>query len=138
MPRTMMRVTRVATDEGVETLRVEGRLTHETVEELRMACEAVLSEQRSLHLEIAELLILNVAGMLQCPIYDHSAGMNTHFYPGTVGDTVGFLQNFHLAPGRAQRHRAGSDWSTGPWRGSSRFLRGVLRCGQANLSRLVF
>jgi RNA polymerase sigma-70 factor (ECF subfamily) len=59
----MMRVTRMATDEGIETLRVEGRLTHETVEELRMACEAVLTEQRSLELDVSGLQFVDPTGV---------------------------------------------------------------------------
>ena len=41
----MMRVTRIAAG---TTLRVEGRLTHQTVEELRMACETVITEEGAL------------------------------------------------------------------------------------------
>ena len=59
----MMRVTRIAAGEGVETLRVEGRLTHETVEELRMACEAVLTEQRSLQLDLSGLQFVDPTGV---------------------------------------------------------------------------
>jgi len=59
----MMRVTRIAAGEGIETLRIEGRLTHETVEELRMACEAVLTERRSLQLDVSGLQFVDPAGV---------------------------------------------------------------------------
>src|SRR5262245_31208676 len=59
----MMRVTRIATDEGVETLRVEGRLTHETVEELRMACEAVFTEQKALRLDVSGMQFVDPKGV---------------------------------------------------------------------------
>ncbi len=53
----------MAASEGVQTLRVEGRLTHETVEELRMACEAVLTEQRSLQLDVSGLQFVDPTGV---------------------------------------------------------------------------
>jgi RNA polymerase sigma-70 factor, ECF subfamily len=59
----MMRVTRIAAGEGLETLRVEGRLTHETVEELRMACEAVLTGQGSLQLDVSGLQFVDQTGV---------------------------------------------------------------------------
>src|SRR5262245_42617985 len=59
----MMRVTRIVAGEGGETLRVEGRLTHETVEELRMACEPVLAERRSLRLDVAGLKFVDATGV---------------------------------------------------------------------------
>jgi RNA polymerase sigma-70 factor (ECF subfamily) len=60
---TMMRITRIVADERGETLRVEGRLTHETVEELRMACESVLTERRSLELEVSGLQYVDPTGV---------------------------------------------------------------------------
>lgn len=59
----MMRVTRIAAGEGVESLRVEGRLTHETVEELRMACEAILTTQGSLQLDVSGLQFVDPTGV---------------------------------------------------------------------------
>jgi RNA polymerase sigma-70 factor (ECF subfamily) len=59
----MIRVTRTTAVDGVETLRVEGRLTHETVGELRMACEAVLTDQSSLHLDVSGLQFVDPAGV---------------------------------------------------------------------------
>src|SRR5215470_8608784 len=59
----MMRVTRIAAGEGVQALRVEGRLTHQTVEELRMACEAVLAEQGSLQLDVSGLQFVDPTGV---------------------------------------------------------------------------
>ena len=59
----MMRVTRIAADDGGESLRVEGRLTHETVEELRMACEAMLADGRSFDLDVSGLRFVDPAGV---------------------------------------------------------------------------
>jgi RNA polymerase sigma-70 factor (ECF subfamily) len=59
----MMRVTRIATGDGAETLRVEGRLTHETVEELRMACEAVLADRNALRLDVSGLQFVDPSGV---------------------------------------------------------------------------
>jgi RNA polymerase sigma-70 factor (ECF subfamily) len=59
----MMRVTRLATGNGTEMLRVEGRLTHETAEELRMACEAVLTKNLSLQLDVSGVQFVDPAGV---------------------------------------------------------------------------
>jgi RNA polymerase sigma-70 factor, ECF subfamily len=59
----MMRITRIVPDEGVETLRVEGRLTHETVEELRMACEGALTERSFLQLDVSGLQYVDPTGV---------------------------------------------------------------------------
>ena len=59
----MMRVTRIAAGEGADTLRVEGRLTHETAEELRLACEAILTERRSLQLDVSGLQFVDPTGV---------------------------------------------------------------------------
>jgi RNA polymerase sigma-70 factor (ECF subfamily) len=59
----MLRVTRIGTVAGGETLRVEGRLTHETVEELRMACESVLTRQGSLELDASGLMFVDPTGV---------------------------------------------------------------------------
>ena len=59
----MMRVTRTAAGDGGETLRVEGRLTHETVEELRMACETALAGRRPLSLDVSGLRFVDPAGV---------------------------------------------------------------------------
>ncbi len=56
----MMRVTRIAAG---TTLRVEGRLTHQTVEELRMACETVLTEEGALGLDVAGLQFVDPTGV---------------------------------------------------------------------------
>jgi len=59
----MIRVTRMATGDGGEILRVEGRLTHETVEELRMACEAVLTGQKPLELDVSGVQFVDPTGV---------------------------------------------------------------------------
>ena len=56
----MMRVTRIAAG---DTLRVEGRLTHQTVEELRMACETVLTEDGALQLDVSGLQFVDPTGV---------------------------------------------------------------------------
>lgn len=59
----MMRITRIAAEAGVETLRVEGRLTHETAEELRMACDAALTERHALQLDVSGLQYVDPTGV---------------------------------------------------------------------------
>lgn len=59
----MMRVTRIEAVTDVPTLRVEGRLTHETVEELRTACDAVCSEQPAMALDVSGLQYVDPAGV---------------------------------------------------------------------------
>ena len=59
----MMRITRIEAGERGESLRVEGRLTHETVEELRMACESALTERRSLELDLSGLQFVDATGI---------------------------------------------------------------------------
>ncbi|TMB10977.1 MAG: STAS domain-containing protein, partial [Deltaproteobacteria bacterium] len=56
----MMRVTRIAAG---TTLRVEGRLTHQTVEELRMACETVITEEGALRLDVSGLQFVDPTGV---------------------------------------------------------------------------
>ncbi len=59
---TMMRVTQTSGRDDLRTLRVEGRLTEQTAEELRMACEAVLSERRTLEIELTGLQFVDTTG----------------------------------------------------------------------------
>jgi len=59
----MLRVTRIETGEGGATFRVEGRLTQETAKELGMACEAVLTKQGSLELDVSGLMFVDPAGV---------------------------------------------------------------------------
>jgi RNA polymerase sigma-70 factor (ECF subfamily) len=59
----MMRVTRIAAGDKVETLRVEGRLTLETAEELRMACVAVLRTGGSVQLDVSGLQFVDSTGV---------------------------------------------------------------------------
>src|SRR5689334_9827057 len=59
----MMRVTRIESSPGVQTLRVEGRLTHQTSEELRMASEAVLAERSSALLDLSGVQFVDGAGV---------------------------------------------------------------------------
>ncbi len=54
----MMRITRIGDgDGGAERLRVEGRLTHDTVEQLRLACGAAIAE-----LDVSGLQYVDAAG----------------------------------------------------------------------------
>lgn len=58
----MIRVTRL--DGALRTtLRVEGRLTRETVEELRMACEATLAQVTALQIDVDGLRFIDPAGV---------------------------------------------------------------------------
>jgi len=56
----MMRVTRIVTG---DTLRVEGRLTQQSTEELRMACETILTERGALQLDVSGLQFVDPSGV---------------------------------------------------------------------------
>lgn len=58
----MLRATRITVDGGQEALRVEGRLTQETADELRRACEATLATQGTVELDVAGLRFVDPAG----------------------------------------------------------------------------
>jgi len=58
----MMRISRITTSDG-QHLRVEGRLTHDTAEELRMACTGALGDHESLHLDVSGLQFVDPAGL---------------------------------------------------------------------------
>ena len=58
----MMRITQTSDRDGLRTLRVEGRLTEHTMEELRMACEAILSERRTVEIELTGLQFVDSTG----------------------------------------------------------------------------
>lgn len=58
----MLRVTRIAGG-TIERLRVEGRLTSQTAEELRMACDAILAEEATLQLDVSGLQFVDQAGV---------------------------------------------------------------------------
>jgi len=59
----MIRVTRITTGNGGSSLQVEGRLTRQTVEELRMACDAVLTRSEPVRLDLSGLRFLDAAGL---------------------------------------------------------------------------
>jgi len=59
----MMRVTRIDGDAERPVLRVEGRLTQQTAEELRMECEAALASQGSLDLDVSGLQFADATGI---------------------------------------------------------------------------
>jgi len=59
----MMRVTRMMTPDGSETLCIEGRLTQQTVQELRDACQPVLSGQGAMRLDVSGVQFLDAAGI---------------------------------------------------------------------------
>ena len=61
--RTMMRVTRMTMDDGFETLRVEGRLTQQTAEELRTACRALPGGSGAMRLDVSGVQFLDPAGI---------------------------------------------------------------------------
>jgi RNA polymerase sigma-70 factor, ECF subfamily len=60
---TMMRVTRITAEDGIETLRVEGRLTQQTVQELRSTCRPALSGEAALRLDVSGVQFLDAAGI---------------------------------------------------------------------------
>src|SRR5262245_39189657 len=55
----MLRITRIETSDGRQSLRVEGRLTHDTAEELRMACDGA----SALHLDVSRLQFVDPTGV---------------------------------------------------------------------------
>jgi RNA polymerase sigma-70 factor (ECF subfamily) len=59
----MMRVTRIPTSGQRPTLRVEGHLNEQTVEELRMECETALGEYGALDLDLSGLQFADAAGV---------------------------------------------------------------------------
>lgn len=59
----MMRITRIAGDPKVARLRVEGRITRQTVEELSSACEACLAEMGTLLLDLSGLRFVDPLGI---------------------------------------------------------------------------
>jgi RNA polymerase sigma-70 factor, ECF subfamily len=61
--RIMMRVTRITPADGLETLRVEGRLTQQSVQELRDACQPLLGEQAAIRLDVSGVQFLDAAGI---------------------------------------------------------------------------
>lgn len=58
----MMRITRTAADH-TEALRVEGRLTHDTADDLRSACDATMADGRALALDVSGLQYVDAAGV---------------------------------------------------------------------------
>jgi RNA polymerase sigma-70 factor (ECF subfamily) len=61
--RIMMRVTRITEDGGVETLRVEGRLTRQTAEALRSECRPVTGAPVAMRLDLSGVQFLDAAGI---------------------------------------------------------------------------
>jgi anti-anti-sigma regulatory factor len=61
----MLRVTVVESSRGTVTLRVEGRITGSSVEELRRACDAHTSaDEVQLSLELADVSFVDAAGIV--------------------------------------------------------------------------
>ena len=58
----MMRVTRMTMADGSETLHVEGRLTEQTVQELRDACRERGRRSGRLRLDLAAVTFADAAG----------------------------------------------------------------------------
>jgi RNA polymerase sigma-70 factor (ECF subfamily) len=61
--RIMMRVTRITGDGGIDTLRVEGRLTRQSAEELRTACQGAPGAPGAIRLDVSGLQFLDAAGI---------------------------------------------------------------------------
>ena len=53
----------MTTADGLETLRVEGRLTQQTLPELRNACRPLLSGQGAIRLDVSGVQFLDTAGI---------------------------------------------------------------------------
>jgi RNA polymerase sigma-70 factor (ECF subfamily) len=58
----LMRVTRIPTGDGTDALRVEGRLTHHTADELRTACEAVPGGTAARRVDVSGLQYADATG----------------------------------------------------------------------------
>jgi RNA polymerase sigma-70 factor, ECF subfamily len=59
----MMRITPLQEDNRVAQLRVEGRVTHQTVEALRSSCEVGLADHPTLLLELSGVQFVDAAGI---------------------------------------------------------------------------
>jgi RNA polymerase sigma-70 factor (ECF subfamily) len=59
----MMRITPLQKDEGISRLRVEGRVTQQTVEELKTACAAEFADHPTLLLELSAVRFVDAAGL---------------------------------------------------------------------------
>ena len=59
----MMRITQMQRDDVVARLRIEGRVTHETVEELSLECEAILAHHCTLLLELSGVQFVDAVGI---------------------------------------------------------------------------
>lgn len=59
----MLKISIAARTEKVTTLRLEGRVIGPWVNELRMACDQVLSEGRSISLDVAEVTFVDRAAV---------------------------------------------------------------------------
>src|SRR5262245_37131546 len=59
----MRRITPLQGDAPVARLRVEGRVTHDTVEELSVECETLLADHRTLLLDLSGAQFVDPAGI---------------------------------------------------------------------------
>ena len=59
----MLRITSIQGDDTVARLRVEGRVTHQTVEELRASCEVDLADHPTLLLDLSGVQFVDTAGI---------------------------------------------------------------------------
>ena len=77
----------MTTADGLETLRVEGRLTQQTIQELRNACQPVLSGQGAMRLDVSGVQFLDAAGIgLLHELERH--GTRLGGYSGFVGELL--------------------------------------------------
>jgi RNA polymerase sigma-70 factor, ECF subfamily len=77
----------MTTADGLEALRVEGRLTQQTVQELRNACQPVLSGQGAMRLDVSGVQFLDAAGIgLLHELERH--GTRLGGYSGFVGELL--------------------------------------------------
>jgi RNA polymerase sigma factor (sigma-70 family) len=59
----MMKITQMQGDDALARLRVEGRVTHTTAEELSVECEAILADHSTLLLELSGVQFADPAGI---------------------------------------------------------------------------
>jgi RNA polymerase sigma-70 factor (ECF subfamily) len=59
----MLKITPLQGDDTVTRLQVEGRITHRTIEEMRVACEAALADHHTLLLEVSGVQFADAVGI---------------------------------------------------------------------------
>src|SRR5947208_5903242 len=60
----MLRITPIQRDDGIAQLRVEGRVTQQTVEALRTSCETGLADHQTLLLDLSGVQFVEAGGVV--------------------------------------------------------------------------